>query len=277
LLGMVDRRGGARIEKSLAAQARDYAIDHRAILPEHGAEVLEVGGAGGGFAVWGSKRGAPNVSRAFALGIDGEVKADELARVEDFYARHGARARVVTSPWTHASLFELLAARGFRVASHDNILTRDIDGDARPSAPGVTVTRVVPTPEAVLAWGRIVRVGFDMDAEDERFVLADRVFERSTTATLYTGSVGGEPAGGSALDLRDGMATLFATSTLPAFRRRGVQGALIAARLAYALEQGADLAVVITSPGSDSQRNLETRYGFRVGYTIAVFEAPHPG
>ena len=276
---MVDLSGGKRVEKCLASQARDYAIDHRAVLPEHGAEVIEVDGAGGGFAVWGSKRGAPNVSRAFALGIDGEVKASELARVEGFYARHGVPTRVVTSPWTHASLFELLAARGFRVVEHENILTRAIEGaDAarRPAHAGVTVARVEPSPAAVLAWGRIVRVGFDMDADDERFVLADRVFERSTSATLYLGSVDGAPAGGSALDLRDGVATLFATSTLPAFRRRGVHGALIAARLGHALEQGAELAVVITSPGSDSQRNLETSYGFRVGYTSAIFESHKP-
>ena len=236
-----------------------------------------MGGEGGGFAVWGSKRGAPNVSRAFALGIDGEVKAGDLARVEDFYARHGEPTRVVASPWTHASLFELLAARGFRVVGHDNMLTRAIEGPDEagwPARAGVTVARVDPNPEAVLAWGRIVRVGFDMDAEDERFALADRVFERSTAATLYLGSVDGTHAGGSALDLRDGVATLFATSTLPAFRRRGVHGALIAARLAYARQQGAELAVVITSPGSDSQRNLETRYGFRVGYTVTIFESP---
>jgi len=276
---MVDARGGRRIEKSLAQQARDYAIDHRAVLPELGAEVLEVGGAGGGFAVWGSRGGAPNVSRAFGLGIDGEVTADELARVEALYALHGGRTRVVTSPWTHASLFGLLAGRGYRVVDHDNVLTRALGGADRlaPPAPGVTVTRVEPRPEAVLAWGRIVRVGFDMDADDERFVQADRVFERSTTSTLYLGSVDGEPAGGSALDLRDGMATLYATSTLPAFRRRGVHGALIGARLAYALARGADLAVVITTPGSDSQRNLEDNHGFRVGYTTTLFEGPQLG
>lgn len=59
--------------------------------------------------------------------------------------------------------------------------------------------------------------------------------------------------------------------------RRGVHGALIAVRLAYALERGADLAVVITTPGSDSQRNLEASYGFRVGYTTTLFEAPQVG
>ncbi|CAN5924394.1 GNAT family N-acetyltransferase [soil metagenome] len=269
---MVDPATGRRIERNLGLQARDYAIDHRAVLPEWGAEVVAVGS---GYAVWGSLRGAPNVSRAFALGLDGPVQPDDLARVEELYARHGDRARVVTSPWTDGSLFELLARRGYRVTGHDNILTRTLDDEPLPPpAAGVTVAPVARGRDAVNAWGRIVRVGFGMDVDDERFASADRVFEVSTTGTLYLGSVDGVPAGGSALDLRDRMATLFATSTIPALRRRGVQGALVSARLLHARGEGADLAVVLTDPGSESQRNLETHHGFRVGYTSTLFEAP---
>ncbi len=269
---MVDRAMGLRIEMNLARQARDYAKDHRVVLPEWGAEVRAVGS---GHAVWGSERGAPSVSRVFALGLEGAMNREDLTRAEELYAAHGDRTRVVTSPWTHPSLFDLLAQRGYRVIGHDNVLTRVLDDApaiALPAA-GVTVARVAQDRAAVGAWGRIVRLGFGMDLDDERFASADRVFEVSTTGTLYLGSVDGEPAGGSALALRDGMATLFATSTVPSFRRRGVQSALIAARVAYARAQGADLAVVITDPGSDSQRNLETRHGFRVGYTTALFES----
>jgi len=40
-------------------------------------------------------------------------------------------------------------------------------------------------------------------------------------------------------------------------------------QLAAAREQGCDLALTITSPGSDSQRNME-RMGFRLAYTKAI-------
>ncbi len=274
---MVGRATGLRIEMNLARQARDYAKDHRVVLPQWGAEVLAVGS---GHAVWGSQRGAPNVSRVFALGLEGPANPDDLTRAEELYAAHGDRTRVATSPWTHPSLFALLAQRGYRVIGHDNVLTRVLAAAAvalagpAPTAAGVTVARVAQEQGAVSAWGRIVRLGFGMDLEDERFASADRVFEVSTTGTLHLASVDGEPAGGSALELRDGMATLFATSTVPALRRRGVHGALIAARLAHARAHGADLAVVITDPGSDSQRNLEAHHGFRVAYTTALFESP---
>ena len=271
---MVDPTCGRRIEKGLAAQGRDYANDHRLVMPEDGAEAYEVGG---GVAVWGSKRGAPNVSRAFGLGIDGEVTETDIAGVEAFYARHGAPVRVVTSPWTHPSLFELLAARRYRITGFDHLLTRVLTkGDplkvGGTGAPGVVVRQVGQ--HEVLAWGEVVRAGFGVAKDDEPSVAADRVFERSKTATLYIATVDGEPAGGAALDVRDGMATLFATATIPAYRRRGVHGALVAARLAHAVQADVDLALVITAPGSDSQRNLENSGGFRLGYSTVLFEAP---
>ncbi len=43
-------------------------------------------------------------------------------------------------------------------------------------------------------------------------------------------------------------------ATLPDFRRRGVQSALVARRLADAAAAGCELATVTTQPGSKSQR-----------------------
>ncbi len=76
----------------------------------------------------------------------------------------------------------------------------------------------------------------------------------------------GEPVGAATLAICDGVASLFGASTRVPHRNRGVQHALIAARLAAAVDAGCDLAVVHTEPGSDSQRNVE-RLGFRLAYT----------
>jgi len=76
----------------------------------------------------------------------------------------------------------------------------------------------------------------------------------------------GQPAGGAAAAIRNGLATLFADSTVPAFRRSGVHRELIAARLNEAIALGCDLATASTLPGSGSQRNYE-RLGFEVVYT----------
>jgi GNAT superfamily N-acetyltransferase len=65
------------------------------------------------------------------------------------------------------------------------------------------------------------------------------------------------------------MAAFFGASTLPEFRNRGLQSALLQARLNLACEAGCDLAVIVTRPGSVSQRNAE-RAGFRLAYTKAI-------
>ena len=76
----------------------------------------------------------------------------------------------------------------------------------------------------------------------------------------------GELAGGAAVAIHAGLATLFADSTIPAYRRRGIHRELISARLNEALAQGCDLATASAMPGSASQRNYE-RLGFEVAYT----------
>jgi hypothetical protein len=83
---------------------------------------------------------------------------------------------------------------------------------------------------------------------------------------LFLARVGAEPAGAGALWIDGEVAALFSTATRTPFRRRGVHGALLHARLAAAIAAGCEWATVQTVPGSDSQRNVE-RHGFAVAYT----------
>jgi GNAT superfamily N-acetyltransferase len=201
------------------------------------------------------------------------VSADDVALVEDFYARRSGPTRLTVCPWSDASLFEALAARGYRAIQFDNVLARPlgpIESFAPPAA-GVAVKRALPG--EVLDWGRLVRAGMGIEVDEERAAAIDGALEGSPHAILFIATVDGEPAGGGGLLIYDSVATLFAAATIPKYRRRGVQGALIAARLACARDAGADMAITLTDPGSDSQRNMEARFGFRVGYTATVLES----
>jgi GNAT superfamily N-acetyltransferase len=82
------------------------------------------------------------------------------------------------------------------------------------------------------------------------------------TSTYYFATIDGVLAGTAGVDLHAGTADMFGTSTLPGARGRGVQTALVHARLAAAESAGCDLVFARTSPGSPSQRNLE-RLGFQ--------------
>ena len=66
---------------------------------------------------------------------------------------------------------------------------------------------------------------------------------------------------------------LTGAATVPAHRRRGVQTALLSARLADAAAAGCDVAVITTQPGSKSQQNAQ-RQGFDLLYTRAVLVKP---
>lgn len=86
----------------------------------------------------------------------------------------------------------------------------------------------------------------------------------------YVAYCDGEPAGFAQLHLADGVGSLALAGTLPAFRGRGVQTALIHRRIADAAAAGCDLIAGQTGNGTGSQRNME-RAGLRLAYTKAEF------
>jgi GNAT superfamily N-acetyltransferase len=93
--------------------------------------------------------------------------------------------------------------------------------------------------------------------------LATPGFER------YLARRGGELAGGASARFFEGVAMLCGAATLPEHRRRGVQTALLRARLSDAARAGCDVAVVTTAPGSTSQENVQ-RQGFALLYARAI-------
>ena len=96
-----------------------------------------------------------------------------------------------------------------------------------------------------------------------------RDFAGSAGFTRYIARVHGTNAGGAGLRLSEGVAQFCGASTLPAFRRRGVQAALLRCRLRDAAEAACDVAVVTTQPGSKSNHNAQ-RQGFALLYARAV-------
>jgi hypothetical protein len=81
-------------------------------------------------------------------------------------------------------------------------------------------------------------------------------------------------AGTGAVAIHDGVALLAGASTIPSARKRGVQAALLQARLAHAAAHGCDLAMMCAAPGGASQRNAE-RQGFRIAYTRVKWGGPN--
>ena len=91
----------------------------------------------------------------------------------------------------------------------------------------------------------------------------------------FIAELDGQAGAAGALCLHDGVALFAGASTVPEMRRRGLQAALLEARMHYAYEQGYSLAMMVTEAGSQSQRNAE-RKDFRIAYTRTKWRRVSP-
>jgi GNAT superfamily N-acetyltransferase len=119
-------------------------------------------------------------------------------------------------------------------------------------------------------WSRIAADGWAVEMPEARAFLESigAVLARARGVTCFIAEQGGKAIATAALNVQNGVALLAGASTIPEGRRQGAQNALFHTRLAFARERGIELAMVVTQPGSASQRNAE-RQGFRPVYTRA--------
>ena len=126
--------------------------------------------------------------------------------------------------------------------------------------------RVVGKGEADL-WARTSAEGWSEYKEFAHLMLdMGRIVAAAKGNILFLAELDGQVIGAGGLSIHDGVALFAGASTIPAWRRRGVQRALLEARFQYARAAGCDLAMMGAEPGSSSQRNAE-RQGFRIAYT----------
>lgn len=228
----------------------------------------------GGVAAF-AEPGAP-FNKVVGLGFAGVPTASDIDAVERAYDGHGSPTSVELSTLADPQIAELLGGRGYRVVAFEDVLGREL-GDTVDEVPAGIEVR--PSREDELdAWVDVVVEGFahpdgvgvPSPEEFPRDVVerAERDFA-AAGVTPYVAVVDGDIAGGASFRVTDGVAQLTGAATAPRYRRRGVQGALLAARLRDGVRAGADIAVVTTAPGSVSQRNVQRR-GFHLLYTRAV-------
>jgi hypothetical protein len=267
----LDRALSRRIELAEAQAAAAAAEALGAFRPDAGVAVRRIAG---GFAVY---CGASSpVTQAVGLGLDGAVGEEEFDALELFYASRKEPVRVETSPLADPSLIEQFGKRHYRVTEFTNVMARSTSETRHSSAviseaaDGIRVERIAP--EHIDLWNLTVAQGFaEHHPVNQEILDVMRAFASAPHVECYLARVDGAVAGGGTIILRDGIAGLFGASTLPAYRKRGVQTALLECRIARAAECGCDLVVCLAQPGSTSQRNVMRR-GFSVLYTRVKFE-----
>ncbi len=259
--------GGLELARRLeAAEVRigaACAVAHQNLNPTLGAAVLEIGDASAIFV------GAESpLTHVVGLGLSGPVRADMLDRIEAFYRQRGAPVHVDLCPLADASLIELLGRRGYRLMEFNTVLVRELPSEIPATLP---VARMADATEEQL-WAYTVGCGFlekDALTPDEMDVGRAIWHMPEPESRRYLAYNNGHPSAAAALAVHQGLATLFADSTIQAFRGTGLHAALIRERLRAAAAENCDLATASAMPGSISQRNYQ-RHGFGVAYTKAV-------
>jgi GNAT superfamily N-acetyltransferase len=262
----IDRSFAHLLELADANSGVAFARAHADIFPESGATAEPFAGG------WAIFAGVDSpMTQAFGLGLSGPVEEDEIVRMEAFFRSRGAATMVELCPYADLSIIDLFGKRGYSVIEFSNVLARKLaPEDAQLSFNSAARIRHPETHEARL-WAETVARGFMPEGELPQTMINLMITSlHSAAGAFFLAEIDEQIAGGGVLIMHDGVASLGGASTLPAFRNRGAQTALLRARLAFAAKHGCETAMVTTLPGSTSQRNAE-RQGFRVVYTRTKF------
>jgi len=259
----VDKAFARRLESCEEMPQVLYAKVFQRTRPEIGAAEEEICGGHMSFCGLGSP-----VGRAVALGLDRPFTAADLDRVEEFYFGHKAPAQVDLCPMHEPAVFEMFKERGYAIAELNNVLYRKLDRKEKfpPPPVGCEIRRALL--EEAEATGAIVESAFFPDGAPEAFRGLIAPLYQMEGALAFVSSVQSKVvACGTGLVIpQHKVFALCGAGTLAEYRGRGLQTALLCARMAAAAEAGCEYAVVVTQGGTTSQRNAE-RLGFCVAYS----------
>jgi ribosomal protein S18 acetylase RimI-like enzyme len=263
----------ARIERAEAGLLADSALASAQRLRDTRGFVLRLAGGVAAYAGAGSP-----LNKVAALGFAGGLDEGELAGVEAAFAERGCPVQVELSTLADPSIAALLTRRGYTLVGFENVLGSSLANPPVDPAPAGVVVRRSPADELAL-WLDVVIEGFahpdtqgvPTHEEFPRAVLEAALGAMTSSEGFhcFLARIDGAVAGGASMRLAQGVAQLCGAATAPALRRRGVQTALLAERLAVARAAGCDVAVVTTQPGSKSQENAQ-RQGFGLLYSRAI-------
>jgi hypothetical protein len=250
-----------RLERAEGQACLEFAESRHRLEPGSGAAWMQCAGANVVFDGVDSP-----VTQTFGLGLFEPLTSESLDQIERFFQDRGASVVHEVSPLAGIPTLDLLCARGYRPIEVSSVMHRPVDRPGPNDNRAVTVR--VAAPEESALWSQVSARGWAHDNPGlrgffEQFSAIAFARERSVH---FIAELDGQPGAAGALSLHDGVALFVGAATVLEMRRRGLQAALLEARMRYAFEQGYPLAMMVTEAGSQSQRNAE-RQGFRIAYT----------
>lgn len=260
---LADRSLSQRLERAEARSNVSFVEAHARLKPEARLEWIEVAGAHAMFDGVNSP-----CTQTFGLGMFQLPSDEELSAIEKFFRARGATIFHEVSPLADKGLMGMLNERGYRPCELSTVMFLPLAERVARETPQEVRVRTLDgsgkdeelfVQTFAKGWSELVEYGDFM-------VEMARIAANTEGNTAFIAEIDGRAVACGNLSIREGVALFAGASTVPEFRRRGAQQALLEARFRYAKQVGCDLALMCAEPGSGSQRNAE-RQGFRIGYT----------
>lgn len=251
-----------RLETANATSNAKIAETYAKVHPESGAAVLEIGG---GYGIYLGENSP--LTQVLGMGLGQTISLSEIEELEAFYFRKNSAVNIELSPYVEPALLEILGKRGYQLVEVSNVLVKDLSkqepfifGDSEIKIASVNL-------ETIESWVNTVTKGFG--AEGDFADLLKKIWQTAFFVPnnyFFLASIDNNAGGGGGISIYEKAALFSGASTSLEFRKLGIQTKLLQHRLNFAIEQGCNLAVISTLPGTISQRNAE-RQGFQVVYT----------
>jgi len=265
----------ARVLESTEAQHLARQVNTYRKLTNCGeAEVVSVSGA---VAAITSPTFGRKLNHVTGLGMDGPINSAMLAELEAVYFARGMDVEIDVCPHADRSVLAALAERGYHVDAFSNTyvhLLSSADMANRPTGEIDVISGGMLIDELFLPASI---AGFSAQVPARAPILLDvlaRIAISRKDTSLFVAKLDDEIVGTAAMSVIPtpigSIAHLYIASTLPRYRRRGVQLALLQERLHAAKNAGCAAATVTARPANESARNAE-RAGFGLAYTKSTF------
>ncbi|MCR2805549.1 GNAT family N-acetyltransferase [Paenibacillus soyae] len=246
----------------------DYMSDRMAAMAElpgnpHGVETARFGSATAFYS-----RGMP---WPMFNNVKGALEEDQLASIVAFYEERERSFEFHISPLgTDSRSMERLARIGFYQSGFHATMYTEAAAQTMDLPSGVQIRELRDDEFMTYAAIHCEATGLSMDgqiyvAENNR-ILAVRPGWR-----YYIAFCEEQPAAVAAMYRNGGSASCTFAATLPAYRGRGLQTALLRRRIADAYSEGCEIVVGQCAYGSTSHANME-RAGMRLGYSRATWK-----
>ena len=244
-----------RLEASAAAATVEIAAGLARVDPPQRPRTVSMGG--GALVAFGPGR---YVNRGVGVSLS-ELTDDDADVIERFFVDRGLPPALELSAWAPAATTSLLRRRRYAVSSFRSMFAATPAMVAAAPVDGVSVVAVAD--RDVDRWVAVFTAGFEVDEPVARAVSDEfaRAVNETPGSSQFLAIVDGQPAGCGSLHVVGAVGWLGAAATMPAFRNRGVQRALVHYRTFVAQERACDLVTATAVPTGASARNLR-RLGF---------------